>query len=169
MSNPTVGKTNLSLEGEKLLVVERLFDAPRDLVYECYTSADHIKRWWGPNEFPTVYCTIDFRVGGTWHYCMKGPDGTEAWGIGTYTEIVRPEVLAYRDAFSDEKGSIVPPEMDIRMTFTEANGQTLVRSSSAFADSESRQAVLDMGMEEGMNQTLDHLDTYLEELKAAAR
>lgn len=169
MATPAVGKTNTFIEGDRKFGFERLFDAPRELVFEAYSSAEHIKRWWGPEGWPTVVCNIDFRVGGTWHYCMKGPDGTEAWGIATYKEIVRPELITYMDAFSDADANIVPPEMEVTMQFENHDGKTLVRSISTFDSPEGLKTVIEMGMEQGMDETLDHLDTYLEELKTKAR
>ncbi len=168
MAIATVGKSNTRIEDETKLIFERIFNAPRELVFEAYSSAEHIMKWWGPEGWPTVKCTMDFNVGGKWHYCMKGPDGTEAWGIATYTAIERPALIAYLDAFSDADANTVPPEMTIEMRFDERGSQTLVTGTSYFGDAEALKTVMEMGMEQGMNETLDHLDTYLEELKAQA-
>jgi uncharacterized protein YndB with AHSA1/START domain len=157
----TTEKTNVRMEGDREIVVEREFDAPRELVFKAWTDADAIKGWWGPRTYPTTYCTLDLRVGGAWHYMMLGPNGEEAWGKGIYTEITPPERLAYRDYFSNAAGDLNPPEMLMTIEFRDVGGKTLIHSTGRFESAEHRQQVLDMGMLEGMTETLDRLDEYL--------
>src|SRR5690554_1859159 len=80
------------------LVLERIFDAPRELVFEMFAEAEHLKQWWGPRGWDLPYCDIDFRPGGVWHYCMKCIDtsfgefyGVESWGKVIYKEIAHPD------------------------------------------------------------------------------
>lgn len=157
----------------KTLEFTRRFNAPRELVWSAYSDAEHLKRWWGPKGWTTDPCTVDFRPGGVWHYCMTGPgeDGQpmEAWGKAVYQEIETPARLVYLDAFSDADANAFPPEMLISLDFVAEGNATLLRSTSTFATEEDLQTVLGMGVVEGVGQTMDRLDEYLPELVAAAR
>ena len=103
------------------ILVERVFPAPRELVFRVWTECEHLQHWWGPTGWTLPHCTVDLRPGGKWHYCMQGPDGTEAWGLTLYREIVRPERLVYTDAFSDAEGKM-------NASVTETGGEALVVS-----------------------------------------
>src|SRR3970282_872322 len=154
-------KTTVTAPGDRELVIQRVFDAPRELVFRAYTDPEALVRWWGPREWTTEVRSMDVRPGGRWHYVMRGPGGEEAWGIATYREVVPPERLVYTDAFSDAEGSTVPPEMEITVIFEDQGGKTLLSSTTLFASTEERQQVIEMGVVEGMGQTLDRLDEYL--------
>lgn len=110
MSNNTMVSR---IENDRVLVLERVFDAPRDLVFKMFKGSEHLRRWWGPRGFEIPVCTVDFRPGGVWHYCMKCVDqnlgqffGMESWGKGVYKEIIEPEKIVYTDYFSDAEGNI---------------------------------------------------------------
>ena len=90
------------------LVITRIFDAPRELVWKSWTNPQQMMRWWGPKGFTCPVCKIDFRIGGEYLSCMRSPDGKEFWSKGTYQEIVPLEKLVMTDAFADEKGNTVP-------------------------------------------------------------
>lgn len=158
----TQEKTNVAIEGDRDLLVERLFNAPRELVFKAWTDPEAIKRWWGPRPFPTTYCTLDARVGGAWHYMMQGPNGEESWGRAVYTDVAPPERLAYRDAFSNAAGDMLPPETLMTVLFLDRGGRTLLRSRAVFASAEHRQQHIDMGVIPGLTETLDRLDEYLD-------
>ena len=153
----------LSIEAaDRTLKMARTFDYPRELVFQAYTDGEALKQWFGPEGWPLTVSDMDFRVGGTWHYCMSGPDGEQAWGIATFEEIEAPSKLVYRDGFSDADRNIVPPESTVTIEFVEVGpSQTSLRVTSVFASNDERDQVLAMGMEEGMGQTLDHLEEYL--------
>lgn len=117
------------------LIITRVFDAPRELVWKAWTEPEHFKRWWGPKNFTAPVCKIDLRVGGRYLNCMRSTEGQEFWGTGTYREIVTPERLVYTDSFADEKGNIVPAshyglagdwplELEVTVTFEEHQGKT---------------------------------------------
>lgn len=148
---------------ERELVMERVFNAPRELVFKAWTEPEHLAHWWGPKGWTLPVCTVDLRPGGEWHYCMRGPEGEESWGKATYREIVPPERLVYVDTFSDAEGNVNPalPQMVIAVEFFEHEGKTKVVSRSLFATVEERDTVLAMGAVEGMNETLDRLEAYL--------
>ena len=90
-------------------VITHIFNAPRDLVFKAWTDPQYVARWWGPHGFTAPFCKIDFRVGGSFHYCMRSPDGKEYWTKGTYQEIVVPEKIVSTMYFSDAAGNVVAP------------------------------------------------------------
>ncbi|MBK9343198.1 MAG: SRPBCC domain-containing protein [Dehalococcoidia bacterium] len=114
MINP---KTTATPAGERELLIEREFAAPRELVFKAWTERDRLMQWWGPPTWPIDYCTVDLRVGGAWHYRMRGPAGEEGWGKGVYREIMPSSRLVYSDYFSDEDGTEIPSGGDRRNRF----------------------------------------------------
>ncbi|RHX77937.1 ATPase [Leptospira yasudae] len=90
------------------LVITRIFNAPREVVFDAWTVPEQVMKWWGPKEFTTPYCKMDFRVGGRYVFCMRAPDGNEFWSTGEYKEIVRPERIVKTDSFADSNGNPVP-------------------------------------------------------------
>jgi uncharacterized protein YndB with AHSA1/START domain len=155
--------TNVTTPGDRDIVMTRVFDAPRERVFKAYTDPDAIARWWGPRGWTTENRRMDVRPGGTWHYCMRGPDGAESWGLGVYREVVEPERLVYVDSFSDADGNTVPPSMVITVTFAEQGEKTRLTVHTVFSTPEERDQVLEMGVVEGMNETLDRLEELLAE------
>jgi uncharacterized protein YndB with AHSA1/START domain len=116
--------------GERELVVTRVFDAPRGLVFAAWTEPERLKRWWGPKSFTMAYCEIDLRPGGVFLRCMRSPEGREFWVTGVFREVVVPEKLVFTDSFADAQGNVVPaaryglgsdwpPERLITVTFEE--------------------------------------------------
>lgn len=95
---------------KKELVVTRVFDAPKERVWQAWTNPEYLKKWWGPKTYSCPECEIDLRIGGRFKNSMQGPDGKIIWGTGTYKEIVPNERLVFTDSFADEKGNIVPSE-----------------------------------------------------------
>lgn len=120
------------------LVITRVFDAPRALVFQAWTRPEHLVHWWGqPNGATMPYCKVDLRVGGALHYRVHLPDGEIIWGKGIYKEIIEPERLVFSDFFSDEQGNIIEPppglhagpapkETLVIATFEEHEGKTRV-------------------------------------------
>ncbi|GGG25347.1 SRPBCC family protein [Paenibacillus abyssi] len=158
----------------KTLVLEREFNAPRDLVFKAYTEAEHLKHWWGPRGFEVTHCTVDFRPGGVWHYCMKCTDpnmgewfGMESWGKGIYHEINAPQSFTYTDYFSDAEGNenTEMPATKVRNEFVDlGNGKMKIVSYSEYATAEALKQVKDMGMMQGITETMDNLEAYLKKI-----
>ena len=94
---------------EPTLVITRIFDAPRELVFKVWTDPKHIVNWWGPGGFTAPVATVDLRVGGALHYCMRGPDGKDYWTKGYFHEIVVPEKIVCTMFFSDKDGNFCYP------------------------------------------------------------
>ncbi|GAB1528992.1 MULTISPECIES: SRPBCC domain-containing protein [Brevibacillus] len=162
------------VENERVLVLERVFDAPRDLVFQMFKESEHLKRWWGPKGWELPVCHVDFRPGGVWHYCMKCVDknqgdfyGMESWGKGVYKEIVEPEKIIYTDYFSDAEGNTndAMPSTEVMMEFIDLGGKTKLVSRSEYVSAEALKTVMDMGMLEGITQTWDRLEESLNEIK----
>ncbi|MDB5033076.1 MAG: Activator of Hsp90 ATPase 1 family protein [Chlorobi bacterium] len=114
----------------EVLVIERIFDAPRELVWKAWTDPEHLVKWWGPKNFTAPVAKIDLRVGGKYLYCMRSPEGQDFWSTGTYREIVPPERLVCTDSFADADGNVVPAshygmgddfplELQVTITFEE--------------------------------------------------
>ncbi len=120
--------------GEEL-VITRVFDAPRELVWKAWTEPERFKLWWGPEGFTCPSCRIDLRAGGKYLACMRSPEGQEFWSTGVFREIVPEGKIVYTDSFSDAEGNPVPasyygmqgdwpPEMVVTVTFEAAGGMT---------------------------------------------
>ncbi|EMY77790.1 hypothetical protein LEP1GSC060_2238 [Leptospira weilii serovar Ranarum str. ICFT] len=90
------------------LVITRIFNAPRETVFDAWTIPEQTVRWWGPKDFTSPVCKIDFRVNGKYLLCMRAPDGQEFWSTGVYKEIVIPEKIVQTDSFADKDGNPVP-------------------------------------------------------------
>jgi uncharacterized protein YndB with AHSA1/START domain len=149
---------------ENKIIFTRTFDAPRELVFETYTTCKHLLNWWGPREWPLSYCKMDFRPGGTWHYCMKGPnEGDESWGLAKYKEISEPEKIIYNDFFSDRDGNINNdmPAFDTIIIFSAEGERTTVTVSSEVGSAEEVKKLVEMGMVEGFTETWDRLEEHL--------
>jgi uncharacterized protein YndB with AHSA1/START domain len=169
MSNKMITK----VEGREL-TLERVFDAPRELVFQAFSEAEHLKQWWGPRGWTLTVCDIDFRPGGVWHYCMKCMDknqgdfyGMESWGKAVYEDIVKSEKIVYVDYFSDAEGteSAEMPSTDVTLTFVEFEGKTKLINRGVYASPEALKTVLDMGMEQGIAETWDRLDEHLQSVQ----
>ena len=96
----------MTLEPTQDFIISRDYDAPRALVFECFTSAEHLSRWWGPKGITIVDAKLDFKPGGVFHYGMKSEGGI-MWGRFVFREIVAPERIVFLNSFSDEKGGLV--------------------------------------------------------------
>ena len=117
----TADAAALSTECE--LVITRIFDAPRPLVFKLWTEPEHLVRWWGPRGFTPISARTDVRLGGAWSPSMRGPDGSVIHKHGVYRELVAPErlVLTY---ITDDAAGIPGPETLVTVTFTDIDGKT---------------------------------------------
>jgi uncharacterized protein YndB with AHSA1/START domain len=123
---------------QQVLVINRIFNAPVELVWRSWTNPDHFMRWWGPKNFTCPFCEIDFHVGSTYLACMRSPEGGNYWSTGVYREIIPMRRIIYTDCFADEKGNIVPAsyygmpgenwpvELLVRVTFEDLEGKTRI-------------------------------------------
>ena len=110
---------------ETELVLRRLIDAPRALVFKAWTDPASMARWWGPKGFVTVDHDMDVRPGGAYRFRMRGPDGVDRRKRGVYREIVAPERIVFTFAWEDEDGRL-GPETLITVTLDERGSQTML-------------------------------------------
>ncbi len=156
-------KLHMEARGREL-ILSRVFNAPPDLLFQMWSSCEHLKHWWGPKEWPMEECAMDFREGGEWRYCLRGPnEGDESWGKAIYQEIVEPERIVYKDHFTDSDGSLNTemPELVTTVEFMEQNGQTRMVNTTLFDSPEMRDSIVDMGAVEGWSSSLDRLEEHL--------
>jgi uncharacterized protein YndB with AHSA1/START domain len=170
-------KTNAA--GHEEFSISRVFDAPRELVWNALTEPAHLDQWWGPKGCPTHVAKLELRPGGTFLYCMKMPDGKEWWGKWVYREIVPPEKLVSVVSFTDEKGNpkrhpmspTWPLEVLSIATLAAEGDKTklTVRSIAINATAEERKTFYEgfKSMEQGFtgtwNQLAEHLATIQKE------
>jgi uncharacterized protein YndB with AHSA1/START domain len=154
--------------------IDRIVDAPRDLVWKAYTEADRLAQWWGPKGFTMLDCRVDLRPGGLFHYGMRSPDGFEMWGKFVYREITPPGKMVFVVSFSDKTGSTTrhfasptwPTEVLNILTLTEAAGKTkiVMRGYPVNATDEERKTFVAgfESMKMGFGGTLGQLEAYLD-------
>jgi uncharacterized protein YndB with AHSA1/START domain len=160
---------------QERMVVTRVFDAPRELVWKAWTDPKYVMQWWGPKGFTSPYCTMDFRVGGKFLCCMRTPDGQDFWNGGEYHEIVPYEKIVSSMYFSDAKGNKVEAaEYGIEheaiedaydvITFEDlGNGKTKL----TFIGNETAESAKASGQAEGWSQILDKIADVIAEMVQA--
>lgn len=159
-------------------VMSRVFDAPRDLVWKCFTEPERLKQWWGPKGFKVLASKMDLRAGGTYHYGMQTPNGQAMWGKFVYREVVPQERMVFINSFSDEKGGVTrhpgnekwPLEMLSTFTFEDMPGgktKFTVTWTPHNATEEERKT-FDSNREsmlQGWGGTMEQLEAYLAKTK----
>lgn len=135
------------------LVVTRVFDAPRELVFEVWSKPEHLVHWWGPKGFTLPTSEMDFRPGGAIRFCMRSPGGQDYWMRGSYVDIVAPSHIAFTSSIDDDPSH----QVLTKVTFTEQDGKTTVTVHQTF-DFESDAT---RGAPKGWNESLDRMRDYL--------
>lgn len=155
---------------DRELIITRIFDAPRQLVWKAWTDSERVKRWWGPKNYTAPVCKIDLRVGGKNLYCMRSPEGQDYWSTGVYKEIVAPERIVCTDSFADAEGNVVPAshygmggdwplELRVTVTFEEHAGKTKLTLKHAGIPA----GQMSDSTEAGWNQSFDKLAASLKQ------
>lgn len=154
------------------LVITRIFDAPRKLVWKAWTDIDLFQKWWGPKDFTCPVSKMDFRVGGHYLHCMRGPDGQEYWSTGIYKEIVTMEKIVCTDSFADAQGNKVsasemgmpgddwPNELQVTVTFEDLGARTKMTLRHVGIP----EGVMNEMTNAGWNQSFDKLSAALQSL-----
>lgn len=150
----------VSLLGARELVLTRVFDAPRTLVFEALTRPELLRRWFGARGWNLVECEVDLRVGGTWRYVSVGPDGERMGQGGVYREVLPPERLVYTERYDDQS---FPGESLITAELEEDGPRTTLRSTVRFPSEEVRDLVISRPMERGLSESYERLDEVLSE------
>jgi uncharacterized protein YndB with AHSA1/START domain len=157
MMNP--GSLNITTPSDREIAMSRVFDAPRRLVYEAYTKPELLKRWLGVhNGWILAVCEIDLKVGGTYRYVWRGPDGMEMRMRGVYQELIPSERVVATEKFDDPwyEGEAVGT-----VTFDEQDGKTTLTMTILYASKDIRDAVLASPMEQGVAAGFDKLAELL--------
>jgi uncharacterized protein YndB with AHSA1/START domain len=155
-----VGLTTFTTPSDREIVMTRVFDAPRAVVFEAWTTPEHLRRWLlGPEGWTMTICDIDFRPGGAWHYAWHNANGTDMHIHGTYREIVVPERIVTTEAWGDPW-----PDTVNTLTLTESGSRTTVTNQVVYPSKEARDAALTSGMQHGVEASYARLDEHLQTL-----
>lgn len=154
----------VSLPSETEIRMERMFDAPRQLVWDAMTKPELIVRWWGRNETTTKVDKLEFRVGGAWRYVESEPDGAEHCFRGEFTKISPIDELAYTFEYEPMAGHVVEDDL----TFEDLGSQTRMVCISTFSSQMDRDGMMSAGMEAGANESYEKLDELLRALQLNA-
>jgi uncharacterized protein YndB with AHSA1/START domain len=160
MTDSGSGGLTIALPSDLEIVMTREFAAPRRLVYEAMTRPEHLKRWWGPRSLELSVCEVDLRVGGTWRFVQRAPDGQEFGFHGVYREIEPPVRLVFTFVFDPF------PEHDafVTVVLDERNGRTTMTETIRHKTKEGRDGQLQSGMEEGSVDSMNRLEELLASL-----
>src|SRR5713226_5099504 len=160
MAESNAKNSGTTTEMERAIVLTRIFDAPRELVFKAWTDPKHVAQWWGPKGFTNPVCELDVRPGGAWRIVMRSPDGSEYPCGGVYREIVEPERLVFTNIATDKDGN---PILDGLTTviFAEHGGKTKLTLQTRAVAVVAYAAAYLAGMEAGWTQSLERLEAYL--------
>lgn len=166
----------MTTEAKKELIIERVINAPRLLVWKTFTEAEHLQHWWGPVGLKLEVLKLDLRNGGMFHYAMKAANGSAMYGRFDYIKIQAPEKIVFTNSFSDEQGNHTrapfgsdwPIKVLNTWTFDEKNGKTILKLRGEpfeATEAEIKRFVQEFpNMNKGFGATFDQLDTYLSKL-----
>jgi uncharacterized protein YndB with AHSA1/START domain len=153
-----VGATTFTTPSDREIVITRVVNAPRRLVFEAWTNPEHLPHWMlGPSGWAMPVCEIDLRPGGAWHFVWRAADGAEMEMRGVYREITPPERLVSTESWGGNW-----PETLNTLVLTEHAGKTTITCTLLYPSKEARDAALQTGMKEGMAMTFDRFNEYLQ-------
>lgn len=162
MATMARGTAKVTLPADNEILITRDFEASRHLVYRAYTTPELVERWWHAGHGVMKSCEIDLRVGGRWRYAMDAHNGSEVAFHGEYREIVPDERLVSTEVYEGAPDA----ESLGTVTFSEKDGRTTLTILSQYPDQATRDAVLQSGMESGLQVALDLLEQVAAELAA---
>src|SRR5260370_22355616 len=155
------GTLKVTTPTDREIVLTRVFDAPRRLVFDALSKPELLKRWFGPRGWSLVVCEVDFKVGGGFRFVLRGPDGRQMGMRGVYRELAPPERSIHMESFDD-----YPGESQVTTVLFEQGGKTTLTATVLAASREARDAVIKSGMEHGAAETYDRLAELLPSLQA---
>jgi uncharacterized protein YndB with AHSA1/START domain len=166
MATTSSQKAKVTLPADEQILIRREFDAPRDLVFKAFTTPELVKRWWAGKRGEVRIAEIDLRVGGRWRYVMDCAGGLEVAFHGEYREIVPNERIVSTEVY---EGAPVPdPDASATLntaTLTEVDGRTVLEILVECPSREVRDAIIDSGMEGGMQEGMDLLEEVARSLR----
>jgi uncharacterized protein YndB with AHSA1/START domain len=157
------GTLHVTTRGDHEIVMTRVFDAPRQLVYEAFTKPELLKRWFGPHGWSLSVCEVDLRVGGAYRFVLQGPGGQSMGMSGVYRELAPPDRSVHTEKFDEYPGEAV-----VTTVLTEASGKTTLTATVYHESTQIRDAVIQSGMEHGAAETYDRLADMLATQVAAS-
>jgi len=157
MSNEQSQAAKITTPGDREIVIERVFDAPRERVFQAYVDPELVSQWWGSRAGTLVVDKMDVRVGGDWRFVTRHPESGEDAFRGTYREIDPPAKLEYTFEWEGMPGHILVETA----TFEDLGGRTKVTTRSLFHTTEERDGMIASGMEGGLNESYERLDELL--------
>jgi uncharacterized protein YndB with AHSA1/START domain len=152
-----VATLNVTTPTDRELVMTRVLNARRSLVFDALTKPELVRRWYGPSGWSLVICEIDLRVDGAWRFVSRRPDGKQIGQRGVYREIVAPARLVNTESWEDWN----PGELLVTTTLVEHAGTTTLTVTSLFPSQEVRDMLIKSGMTSGAAETYDKLEEYL--------
>lgn len=156
----------LTPSGEREIVMTRIFDASRELIFDAYTRPELIKRWLlGPPGWTMPVCEVDLRVGGAYRFVWRKENEPEMGMGGVYREVIRPEKFVNTEKFDE---AWYPGEALLTTILTEKNGKTIFTTTMLYESREAREAVLSSDMQSGLAASYDRLDGLLASMKTQA-
>lgn len=150
------GTLQVTTPSDREILLTRVFNAPRQMVFDAFSKPELLKRWFGPRGWSLVVCEVDFRVGGGFRFVMRGPDGKDMGMRGVYREIAAPERTVHMESFDD-----YPGESQVTAVMTEKDGKTTLNATILYPSQEVRDIVIKSGMEHGAAESYDKLAEML--------
>lgn len=148
-----------ALAGDREIVITRVFDAPRELVWTAWTDPKHVAQWWGPEGFTNTIHEMNVRPGGVWRFVMHGPDGVDHKNKIVFIEVVKPERIVYKHGGDKD---YEPVNFQVTVTFAEQDGKTGLSMRMRFPSAKARDHVVKTyGAVEGLTQTVGRLEKHL--------
>lgn len=150
------GTLRVTTPTDREIVLTRVFDAPRQLVFDAFSKPELLKRWFGPRGWSLTVCEVDLKVGGGFRFILRGPDGRDMGMRGDYRELAPPDRSVHMESFDD-----YPGEAQVTAAFVEQGGKTTMTATLLYPSKEVRDAVINSGMEHGAAESYDKLAELL--------
>jgi uncharacterized protein YndB with AHSA1/START domain len=159
---PGSATATVTLPTDEQILITRVFDAPRHLVFRAWTTPELVRRWWAGRRGEVTLIELDFRVGGAWRYVMNATGGHEVGFHGEYREIVPDERIVWTEVYegAPEGGPAL-----VTATFTEADGRTTLELLTEVGSRAVRDMIVESGMEHGVQEQMEILDEIVAELR----
>ena len=155
------GTTTFTTPSDLEIVMTRVFEAPRSLVFDAHTNPEHLPHWMtGPEGWSMPVCEIDLRPGGSWRFVWRKADGAEMEMTGEYREIAPPERLVFTESWGPEW-----PDTLNTLVLSEEDGRTTLTQTVLYPSNEARDGALESGMKDGANLSYKRLAEYLESIE----
>jgi uncharacterized protein YndB with AHSA1/START domain len=153
------------------IIITRVFDAPRELVFRAFSEPEQVRQWWGPTGWTMPVCTIDFRPGGEWRYCIRNAEGEEHCARAVYQKIVPMEQIVFRDEIVDNQGRPIvgQPSRQLTVIFNDLAGKTLLTVYVELGSTADLEKLLAMGFSKGFSEALNNLEQHLRQVQQSIK